>query len=65
MRKMEIAHLIALKVAYQWLGNVVGPSWWSDLWLHGGLATLYGEEAIAKVVLHLLILQNKIYLKVL
>lgn len=55
---MEIAHLIALKIAYQWVGNVVGPSWWSNLWLYSGLATIYGEEAIAKVVLHLLILQE-------
>jgi len=49
MRKIEIARLIANKIAYQWLGNVISPYWWSSLWLHDGLATLFGEEAVVKV----------------
>jgi len=49
MRKMEIARLIANKIAYQWFGNVISPSWWSSLWLHDGLATLFGEEAVVQV----------------
>jgi len=46
---MEIARLIAKKIAYQWFGNVISPYWWSSLWLHEGLATLFGEEAVVKV----------------
>jgi len=46
MRKMEIARLIAPKIAYQWFSNVFSPS---HFWLHDGLAILFGEEAVAKV----------------
>jgi len=46
MRKIEIARLIALKIAYQWFSNVFSLS---HFWLHDGLATLFAEEAIAKV----------------
>jgi len=46
MRKIEIARLIAPKIAYQWFNNVFNLS---HFWLHDGLATLFGEEAIAKV----------------
>jgi len=49
MRQIEIARLIASKIAYQWFGNVVSPYSWSAHWLHNGLATLFGEEAISKV----------------
>jgi len=46
MRKVEVARLIAPKIAYQWFSNVFNLS---HFWLHDGLATLFGEEAIAKV----------------
>jgi len=49
MRKIEIARLIAPKIAYQWFENVLSPSWWSHFWLYDGLATLFGEEAVVKV----------------
>jgi len=49
MCKMEVARLIAPKIAYQWFSNVLSPSWWSYFWLHDGLATLFAEEAIVKV----------------
>jgi len=58
MRKMEIARLIANKIAYQWFGNVISPSWWSSLWLHDGLATLFGEEAVVKVIILINIIIN-------
>jgi len=48
IRKMEIARLIASKIAYQWFSNVFSSSW-SHIWLHVGLAILYAEEAIVKV----------------
>jgi len=46
MRKMEVARLIASKIAYQWFSNLFSSS---HFWLHDGLATLYAEEAIVKV----------------
>jgi len=46
MRKMEVARLITPKIVYQWFSNVFNPS---HFWLHDGLATLFGEKAIAKV----------------
>jgi len=46
MRKVEVARLIAPKIAYQWFSNVFNLS---HFWLHDGLATLFGEEAIAEV----------------
>jgi len=53
MRKVEVARLIAPKIAYQWFSNVFNLSYF---WLHDGLATLFGEKAIAKV--HLFILEQ-------
>jgi len=46
MRKMDIARLIASKIAYQWFSNLFSSL---HFWLHDGLATLYAEEAIVKV----------------
>jgi len=46
MRKVEVARLIAPKIAYQWFSNVFNLL---HFWLHDGLATLFGEQAIAKV----------------
>jgi len=64
MHKIEVARLIAPKIAYQWFGNV--PSWWSCFWLYDGLATLFGEEAIAKVFTFINIAtMSMIYLKIL
>ncbi|EGI70670.1 Aminopeptidase N [Acromyrmex echinatior] len=49
MRKMEIAHLIAPKIAYQWFSNLLSSVWFHYWWLHDGLATMFGEEAVVKV----------------
>jgi len=46
MRKIEVARLIALKIAYQWFNNLFSSS---HFWLHDGLATLFAEAAIVKV----------------
>jgi len=48
MRKIEVARLIAPKIAYQWFSNVFSLS---HFWLHDGLAILFAEEAIVKVYL--------------
>ncbi|XP_018405346.1 PREDICTED: uncharacterized protein LOC108781767 [Cyphomyrmex costatus] len=47
--KVNIARLIAQKIAYQWYGNLVSPLWWSDAWLYEGLTTLLATDAINKV----------------
>ncbi|XP_018405347.1 PREDICTED: aminopeptidase Ey-like, partial [Cyphomyrmex costatus] len=47
-RKVDIARLIAQKIAYQWYGNLVSPRWWSDAWLYEGLTTLLATDAINK-----------------
>jgi len=49
MRQMEVARLIAPKIAYQWFSNVFSSSSWSHIWLHNGLAILFAEKAIVKV----------------
>jgi len=43
---MEVACLIAPKIAYQWFSNLFSLS---QFWLHDGLAILFAEEAIVKV----------------
>jgi len=48
MREMEVARLIASKLAYQWFSNVFNLSW-SHIWLHNGLAILFAEKAVVKV----------------
>ncbi|KAG5331488.1 AMPE aminopeptidase, partial [Acromyrmex heyeri] len=64
MRKMEIARLIASKIAYQWFSNILSINWWSHFWLHDGFATMFGEEAVIKSfnnseILDLFIIQNQ------
>jgi len=45
-----LARLIAQKIAYQWIGNLVSPSWWSHAWMIEGIATILGMDAINKVI---------------
>ncbi|XP_018357461.1 PREDICTED: aminopeptidase N-like [Trachymyrmex cornetzi] len=64
MHKIKVARLIAPKIAYQWFSNVFSYNWWTPFWLHDGLATLFGEETIAKIfndskIMDFLIVQNQ------
>ncbi|KYN22452.1 Aminopeptidase N [Trachymyrmex cornetzi] len=64
MHKIEVARLIAPKIAYQWFSNVFSYNWWTRFWLHDGLATLFGEETIVKIfndskIMDFFIVQNQ------
>ncbi|XP_026828120.1 endoplasmic reticulum aminopeptidase 1-like [Ooceraea biroi] len=52
VHKREVALTVAHAMLHQLLDNAISPSWWSDLWLSEGLATLLHVEILDKGLLY-------------
>ncbi|CAG9861174.1 unnamed protein product [Phyllotreta striolata] len=44
--KQKVVGFLAHDIAYQWFGNLVTPTWWSDLFLNEGFARYFENIAI-------------------
>lgn len=45
----RIADNVIHQSSHQWFGNVVTPTWWTDIWMNGGLAEYFKYYIIDKV----------------
>ncbi|XP_043485217.1 aminopeptidase Q-like [Leptopilina heterotoma] len=45
----KISKIVCHEIIHQWIGNLVSPAWWSDLWLTEGLPT-YFESLINRKI---------------
>ncbi|XP_040578473.2 aminopeptidase N-like [Lepeophtheirus salmonis] len=48
--KDEIVVIIAHEVTHQWMGGIITPSWWDDLWLKEGTTTYLSYLASSEFV---------------
>jgi len=53
--KTEIARLVTCEMAHLWFGDIITPSWWSDMWLDKAVSMLIGMHILDKVFFYLLI----------
>ncbi|CAF3216242.1 unnamed protein product [Rotaria sp. Silwood2] len=49
LNKQDTAIVIAHEISHQWLGNMVTPNWWNDIWLNEAFTEWMGFVATNKV----------------
>ncbi len=47
--RRRFVRVCAHEIAHQWMGNLVTPAWWDDLWLSEAFATFLGDKAAAEL----------------
>ena len=45
--RRQFVRVAAHELAHQWMGNLVTPAWWDDLWLAEAFATFIGDKVSA------------------